>query len=74
MGHDRQQHDVIIPGPWLLAVNQVEEKTGRNDEMLSVLVLAHDRLTTFLRIVISRVGSSIGLDTQTGYDFPWMAK
>jgi len=39
------RHNAVRPGPWLLLVRQVQEKTGRDDEMSSVLVLAQDGRT-----------------------------
>jgi len=43
------RQNVVRPGPWLLLVGQVQEKTGRDDEMSSVLVLAQDGRTAPLR-------------------------
>ena len=43
------RHNVVRPGPWLLLVGQVQEKTGRDDEISSVLVLAQDGRTAPLR-------------------------
>jgi len=43
------RHNVVRPSPWLLLVGQVQEKTGRDDEMSSVLVLAQDGRTAPLR-------------------------
>jgi len=42
VGDGGGRHNVVRPGPWLLLVGQVQEKTGRDDEMSSVLVLAQD--------------------------------
>jgi len=39
VGDGGGQHNVVRPGPGLLLVGQVLEKTGRDDEMSSVLVL-----------------------------------
>ena len=44
--------DAVRPGPWLLLVGQVQEKTGRDDEMSSVLVLAQDGRTAPLRTLV----------------------
>ena len=43
------RHNAVRPSPWLLLVGQVQEKTGRDDEMSSVLVLAQDGRTAPLR-------------------------
>jgi len=43
------RHNAVRLGPWLLLVGQVQEKTGQDDEMSSVLVLAQDGRTAPLR-------------------------
>ena len=53
VGDGGGRHNVVRPGPWLLLVGQVQEKTGRDDEMSSVLVLAQDGRTAPLRTLVS---------------------
>ena len=52
VGDGGGRHNVVRPGPWLLLVGQVQEKTGRDDEMSSVLVLAQDGRTAPLRTLV----------------------
>ena len=54
MGDGGGRHNAVRPGPWLLLVGQVQEKTGRDDEMSSVLVLAQDGRTAPLRTLCYR--------------------
>ena len=54
MGDGGGRHNVVRPGPWLLLVGQVQEKTGRDDEMSSVLVLAQDGRTAPLRTLFRK--------------------
>jgi len=53
VGDGGGRHNAARPGPWLLLVGQVQEKTGRDDEMSSVLVLAQDGRTAPLRTLFS---------------------
>ena len=52
VGDGGGRHNVVRPGPWLLLVGQVQEKTGRDDEMSSVLVLAQEGRTAPLRTLV----------------------
>ena len=62
------RHNVVCPGPGLLLVGQVLQKTGRDDEMSSVLVLPQDGGTAPLRTLGGGKGLGIGAVTATeGY-------
>jgi len=51
-----RRRNVISPGAWLLLVGQVQTKTGRDDKMLSALVLPQDGRTALLGILVIAIG------------------